>query len=106
MQKYKNFKHLVVWAGGRLTSLCAGSLCAGNQLLFVTNSTYLTAVLCRAEAGRGLTELTAPPLPGLKNPETLSVGEAGLVPGSANCPRLCFLPGRMEPEHLLILSFQ
>ena len=77
MQKYKNLKHLVVWAGGRLTSLCAGSLCAGNQLLFVTNSTYLTAVLCRAEAGRGLTELTAPPWPGLKNPETLSVGRTG-----------------------------
>ena len=55
--------------GGDLRILCAVGLCAGNQLLFVTDSTYLTAVRCRpgwsSGRGPGLTNCLLPPRPGL-----------------------------------------
>ena len=93
--------------GGDLRILCAVRLCAGNQLLFVTNSTYLTAVRCRAEAGGrgGLTNCLLLPRPGLvwRVLWGSSVGRPGLA-WTANCHRQAglFLAGSdLNVENLL-----
>ena len=93
--------------GGDLRILCAVGLCAGNQLLFVTDSTYLTAVRCRpgwsSGRGPGLTNCLLPPRPGLSlvwrvlwECGVWSVGRPGLTGSQLSQAGLSPLPGRIQ----------